>query len=116
MASDDGAQCLHVGSDAVYTYTCEPCDYRGVNREAITFCRNCKEYMCHLCTESHKGQKMSRNHKLLDVKDMTGMQTSTVSDSFVTAINHLLSPIIVLNMIKHVVLIVKFLNTENVKV
>ena len=83
MASDDGAQSLHVGSDAVYTYTCEPCDYRGVNREALTFCRNCKEYMCHLCTESHKGQKMSRNHKLLDIKDMSGMQTSTVSDSLV---------------------------------
>ena len=83
MASDDGARCFHVGSDAVYTYTCEPCDYRGVNREAITFCRNCKEYMCHLCTESHKGQKMSRNHKLLDVKDMSGMQTSTVSDSII---------------------------------
>ena len=83
MASDDGAQSLHVGSDAVYTYTCEPCDYRGVNREALTFCRNCKEYMCHLCTESHKGQKMSRNHKLLDVKDMSNMQTSTVSDSLV---------------------------------
>ena len=83
MASDDGARCFHVGSDAVYTYTCEPCDYRGVNREALTFCRNCKEYMCHLCTESHKGQKMSRNHKLLDVKDMSYMQTSTVSDSLV---------------------------------
>ena len=83
MASDDGAQSLHVGSDAVYTHQCEPCDYRGVNREALTFCRNCKEYMCHLCTESHKGQKMSRNHKLLDVKDMSGMQTSTVSDSLV---------------------------------
>ena len=83
MASDDGAQSLHVGSDAVYTHPCEPCDYRGVNREALTFCRNCKEYMCHLCTESHKGQKMSRNHKLLDVKDMSGMQTSTVSDSLV---------------------------------
>ena len=83
MASDDGARCFHVGSDAVYTYTCEPCDYRGVNREAITFCSNCKEYMCHLCTESHKGQKMSRNHKLLDVKDMSGMQTSTVSDSII---------------------------------
>ena len=83
MASDDGAQSLHVGSDAVYTYTCEPCNYRGVNREAITFCSNCKEYMCHLCSESHKGQKISRNHKLLDVKDMSGMQTSTVSDSFI---------------------------------
>ena len=83
MASDDGARCFHVGSDAVYTYTCEPCYYRGVNREAITFCRNCKEYLCHLCTESHKGQKMSRNHKLLDLKDMSGMQTSTVSDSFI---------------------------------
>ena len=83
MASDDGARCFHVGSDAVYTYTCEPCDYRGVNREAITFCSICKEYMCHLCRESHKSQKMSRNHKLLDVKDMSGMQTSTVSDSFI---------------------------------
>ena len=83
MASDDGAQSLHVGSDAVYTYTCEPCDYRGVNREALTLCRNCKEYMCHLCTESHKGQRISRSHKLLDVKDMSGMQTSTVSDSFI---------------------------------
>ena len=39
--------------------------------------------MCHLCTESHKGQKISRNHKILDIKDMSGMQTSTVSDSFI---------------------------------
>ena len=39
--------------------------------------------MCHLCTESHKGQRISRSHKLLDVKDMSGMQTSTVSDSFI---------------------------------
>ena len=83
MASNDGAQSLYVGSDAVYTHPCEPCDYRGVNREALTFCRNCKEYMCHLCTESHKGQRISRSHKLLDVKDMSGMQTSTLSDSLV---------------------------------
>ena len=83
MESVDEAKALHVGPDAVYTHPCEACDYRGVNREAMTFCSNCKEYMCHLCTESHKGQKMSRNHKLLDVKDMSGMQTSTVSDSFI---------------------------------
>ena len=83
MASDDGAQSLHVGSDAVYTHPCEPCNYRGVNQEALTFCRNCKEYMCHLCTESHKGQRISRSHKLLDVIDLSGMQTSTVSDSFI---------------------------------
>ena len=83
MESVDEAKAPHVGSDTVYTYTCEPCDYRGVNREAITFCRNCKEYMCHLCTESHKGQKMSRNHKILDVNYMSSMQTSTVSDSFI---------------------------------
>ena len=94
MASDDGAQSLHVGSDAVYTHPCEPCDYRGVNREAITFCRNCKEYMCHLCTESHKGLRLSRSHKLLDVKDMSGMQTSTVSDSFIMSCDcHQTSPI-----------------------
>ena len=83
MASDDGAQSLYVGSDAVYTHPCEPCNYRGVNREAISFCRNCKEYMCHLCTESHKGQRISRSHKLLDVKDMSDMQTSTVGDLFI---------------------------------
>ena len=62
---------------------------------------------------------MSRNHKLLDLKDMSGMQTSTVSDSFILSCDcdqHLLSLIIVLNMIKHVVLIVQSLNTENVKV
>ena len=82
MESVDEAKALHVGSDAVYTHPCEACDYRGVNREALKFCRNCKEYMCHLCTESHKGQKMSMNHKLLDVNYMSSMQTSTVSDSF----------------------------------
>ena len=83
MASDGEVKALHVGCDAVYTFTCGPCEYRGVNREAITFCRNCNEYMCHLCTESHKGQKISRNHKLLDVKDMSSMQTTMVSDSFI---------------------------------
>ena len=83
MESMDGARSLHVASDEIcYTHTCDPCEYGGIrNKEALTFCDDCKEFLCPTCTRSHKGQRMSRNHRLLNVSDLTHEQTAIKTDS-----------------------------------
>ena len=83
MESVDGARSLRVASDEIcYTHTCDPCEYGGVrNKEALTFCDDCKEFICPACTRSHKGQRISRNHRLLNVGDLTDEQTAINTDS-----------------------------------
>ena len=83
MESVEGAKSLHVGSDEIcYNHTCDPCEYEGVkNKEAMTFCDDCKEFLCPTCTRSHKGQRISRNHRLLNVSDLTHEQTAINTDS-----------------------------------
>ena len=83
MESMDGARSLHVASDEIcYTHTCDPCEYGGIrNKEALTFCDDCKEFLCPTCTRSHKGQNISRNHRLLNVSDLTHEQTAINTDS-----------------------------------
>ena len=83
MESVDRAKSLHVASDEIcYNHTCDPCEYEGVkNKEAMTFCDDCKEFLCPTCTRSHKGQRMSRNHRLLNVSDLTHEQTAIKTDS-----------------------------------
>ena len=83
MESMDGARSLHVASDEIcYTHTCDPCEYGGIrNKEALAFCDDCKEFLCPTCTRSHKGQRMSRNHTLLNVSDLTHEQTAINTDS-----------------------------------
>ena len=83
MESVDGARSLHVASDEIcYTHTCDPCEYGGIrNKEALTFCDDCKEFLCPTCTRSHKGQRISRNHRLLNVGGLTDEQTAINTDS-----------------------------------
>ena len=83
MESVEGAKSLHVASDEIcYNHTCDPCEYEGVkNKEAMTFCDDCKEFLCPTCTRSHKGQRISRNHRLLNVSDLTHEQTAINTDS-----------------------------------
>ena len=83
MESMDGARYLHVASDEIcYTHTCDPCEYGGIrNKEAMILCDDCKEFLCPTCTRSHKGQRMSRNHRLLNVSDLTHEQTAINTDS-----------------------------------
>ena len=78
MESEDGARPLHVASDEIcYNHACDPCEYGGIrNKEAMTFCDDCKEFLCPTCTRSHKGQLMSKNHRLLNVSDLTHEQTT----------------------------------------
>ena len=67
MSSVGGARSLLGASDETYDNVCDPCNYEGSKVEAIKFCSNCKEWLCHKCTDSHKKFKASRNHKILSV-------------------------------------------------
>ena len=67
MSSVGGARSLLGASDETYDKLCDPCNYVGSKVEAVKFCSDCKEWLCHKCTDSHKKFKASRNHKILSV-------------------------------------------------
>ncbi|XP_060586864.1 E3 ubiquitin-protein ligase TRIM56-like [Ruditapes philippinarum] len=46
---------------------CDPCDTRGENTLAVTWCENCGEAMCEDCENQHSSLKISRNHKQVDI-------------------------------------------------
>ena len=83
MESVNGARSLQAVSDEIcYTHTCDPCDYGGVkNKEALTFCDDCKEFLCSVCTRSQKGQRTTQNHRVLNVSELSDGQTATNTDA-----------------------------------
>ena len=74
MASVQGVHSLPGESEETSGQACDPCKYHGLQRKAIYFCRDCEEKFCRGCSDTHKGQKMSRNHStvpLAILKDQT---------------------------------------------
>lgn len=70
MSSVDGSRSVQYASDEVFENMCSPCHYSGAVKEATHFCEDCKERLCQGCTDSHKGLRMSRNHKLVVLKSV----------------------------------------------
>jgi len=47
--------------------TCDSCQSRGLQAtKAVAFCTTCNEFYCGLCTDYHKGFKLTRDHMLVD--------------------------------------------------
>lgn len=50
-----------------YRRNCDPCKLIDeLIVRASSFCEDCDEYLCKMCTQDHKAQKASRDHQLLD--------------------------------------------------
>ena len=53
------------------TTLCDPCNYGGTEKIAKFSCKDCDENLCPACSDLHKRQKMSRNHKLIPLSEAT---------------------------------------------
>ena len=52
--------------------------------EATHYCLNCQDYLCEICSKSHKTMKMSKNHQLIlieEMKDENQIKSITKSNS-----------------------------------
>ena len=38
--------------------------------EAISYCLDCQEYFCDICTKAHQTMKISKNHQLISIEEM----------------------------------------------
>ncbi|CAG2213998.1 unnamed protein product [Mytilus edulis] len=47
---------------------CEPCSTRNIESIAIQYCQDCDEQFCEVCTASHKTQKATKGHAIVDIK------------------------------------------------
>jgi len=44
------------------------CDVEG--NEATSYCLDCQEYFCDICTKAHQTMKISKNHQLISIEEM----------------------------------------------
>ncbi|XP_052807688.1 tripartite motif-containing protein 45-like isoform X3 [Mya arenaria] len=66
---------IQTDASVLDTTFCQPCSQEGETLPAEAYCTVCREFMCSVCTNVHKKQKMSKFHALLDKSSMpTAMQ------------------------------------------
>ena len=67
--------------------TCDSCQARGLEAtNAIVFCTTCNEFYCSLCTDYHKGFKLTRDHVLVDAN--TRLNSDSKKGEGVCGITH----------------------------
>ena len=71
MASVDRASTLLGASDETFDHICDPCNFRGTQKQGTSYCKHCKEKLCQTCTDAHKGQQISRNHNLIPISKLS---------------------------------------------
>ncbi|VDI33393.1 Hypothetical predicted protein [Mytilus galloprovincialis] len=49
---------------------CDACSSKSVSQKAITWCTVCEEAYCDTCEANHKTFKVTRNHKIVPIKDI----------------------------------------------
>ena len=67
MSSVDGARSVQGGSEETFDNACDPCSYLGLQKQGVSYCNTCGESLCKSCADTHKGQKITRNHNLVPV-------------------------------------------------
>ena len=82
MASVDGSRSVISSSDQTGQVVCNPCIYADVHKEATHYCKDCQEYLCKTCADSHKGLKLLRNHTLIPVSDLSRQPIQSHSVSY----------------------------------
>lgn len=60
-------------------HMCHPCQEDGDFKKADTYCKECKEYLCNLCSRHHKAQKITKQHELVSPESVTSV-TGQVCD------------------------------------
>ncbi|KAL4235364.1 hypothetical protein ACF0H5_007000 [Mactra antiquata] len=49
---------------------CDPCSESDDTVQALYWCPTCRESLCDMCTKSHRGMRITRNHALMDIDDV----------------------------------------------
>jgi len=50
--------------------------------EATSYCLDCQDYLCEICSKSHKAMKVTKNHQLISIEEMKNQsQTNIISKS-----------------------------------
>ena len=52
--TDSLSSTLKGGSDYVYDYCCGSCEGTGLQKEAVGYCSDCREYLCKHCFDHHR--------------------------------------------------------------
>ena len=71
MSSVAGSTSLLGASDETFNHICDPCNFRGVQKQGTSYCKHCKEKFCETCADVHKGQTISRNHDLIPISKLS---------------------------------------------
>ena len=50
---------------------CSPCKSIGKSKEAQSFCVDCNEYFCEVCQPCHSRMKLTRDHRIIIIQNIT---------------------------------------------
>ncbi|VDI52422.1 tripartite motif-containing protein 2/3 [Mytilus galloprovincialis] len=67
---------------------CNACSIESITQKAISWCTICEEAYCDACERHHKKYKMTRNHKIVLIKDIIEATSSLNICSFVACDEH----------------------------
>ncbi|XP_063404524.1 E3 ubiquitin-protein ligase TRIM45-like [Mytilus trossulus] len=59
---------------------CSACESNNKSKKAVSWCTVCEEAYCDVCEVSHKSFKISRTHKLVQIKDMNEEKAVSLSE------------------------------------
>lgn len=61
MSTKKFSSSIDGGHDAVYDYTCTPCENDGLNAEALFYCKDYSKLLCKQCEKNHNRFFMGHN-------------------------------------------------------
>ena len=71
---------LILESNAIKSLVCEPCQEQYTDSKAEFYCRKCEEALCESCAATHKNSKITRNHEVLSVDEMSNPKPKSKPD------------------------------------
>ncbi|XP_071960000.1 tripartite motif-containing protein 2-like [Antedon mediterranea] len=51
----------------------------GKEGKSKTYCQDCRQYLCHDCSDHHKNYRLFKNHKMHSVEDVQSMSVSEIN-------------------------------------
>ena len=83
MSSADDTHSKQGVSEEPVPQICEPCNSEGREVKAVKVCDDCKEFLCHNCTDTHKKYNDLRCHRILSLPQEFKSETTECTSSVV---------------------------------
>ncbi|VDI83378.1 Hypothetical predicted protein [Mytilus galloprovincialis] len=73
---------LVLDSNAINSLFCEPCQQQCIDVKAESYCKTCEEALCDSCAGTHRNSKITRDHAVLLLDEMSNPRPKAKDDQY----------------------------------